>query len=473
MDANKKEAPNTLRSIRGSNNLDRNKVSENKPTIDVIDLESDFFKLVEENNNPFPFEILSKSIQEIIFEAHNKYQFPIDYLGAGILSASSTAIGASHKVKMKEGWNEKANLYTVIVGKPGDSKSHAMNFCFKPIQVRENQLFNQYESELKDYEQEIESDDKKPQKPILKKHLITDFTPEALIQAHANNKRGIGIYVDELSGWLKNFNRYNNSGEAETYLSMWSGTTISIDRASGKSLRIEDPFIGIIGSTQISVLKEFAKEGRSTNGFMDRLLFVYPENKKTIKWNLNKVDSTLLENYSTIISNLIDLKFDVDNEPKIIPIEKKAKEYLFEWQNNRPEDYFFDYERSIEIKLQQYVIRFALVLQLIHYATDNKTKNEVQLFAVKGAIKLFEYFYHNATKVRQEIINKSYLEKLTEFQKDILKDLPEKFTTAEGIKIACKKINNKSRISKRQFYEFLKDKKLFNKVTHGHYEKLL
>ncbi|MGO3691077.1 MAG: DUF3987 domain-containing protein [Psychroflexus halocasei] len=473
MDANKKKAPNTLRSIRGSNYLDRNKVSENKSTIDVIDLESDFLKLVEENNNPFPFEILGKSIQEIIFESCDKLQFPIDYLGAGIISAASTAIGASHQVQVKEGWYEKGNLFTVIVGKTGDSKSHALNFCFKPILRRENELFDQYETDLKDYEKELENGQGKSKKPYLQKYLITDFTPEALIQSHAYNKRGLSIYVDELSGWIKNFNRYNNSGEAETYLSLWSGTTISIDRASGKSLRIEDPFIGVIGSTQISVLKEFAKGGRSSNGFMDRLLFVYPENKKTIKWNLNKVDKTLLENYSTIISNLIDLKFDENNEPKIIPIEKEAKRYLFEWQNNRPEDYFFDYERSIEIKLQQYVIRFALILQLIHYATDNKTKNEVQLFAVKGAIKLFEYFYHNATKVRREIINKSYLEKLTEFQKDIFKDLPEKFTTAEGIKIACKKINNKSRISKRQFYEFLKDKKLFNKITHGHYEKLL
>ena len=469
----KKEAPYTLRSLRGSNNLDISEVNENEPIIDKLDLESDFLRLTERNENPFPIEIFPKAIQEVIFEAGNKSQFSMDYLGAGILSASSAAIGTSYKVEVKKGWNEKCNLFTVIVGRPGDSKSHALNFCFTPLHIRENELFHRYEQELIAYENSLENNQPKLKKPYLQKYLISDFTPEALIQSHSHNKRGLYIYVDELNGWIKNFNRYNNSGEAETYLTLWSGTTISTDRASGKSLRISDPFIGVIGSTQISILKDLSKEGRNTNGFMDRLLFVYPDNQKTIKWNLNEIDSTVLENYFTIISNLIDLKFNENNESNIIPIEKNAKKYLFNWQNSLPENYLFDYERSIEIKLQQYVIRFALILQLIHYASEKKTKGEVQLFAIKGGIKIFEYFYHNAIKVRSEITKKNYRETLTDLQKNIFEELPDKFKTGEGIKIACKKIMGKPRISERQFKEYIKDKKLFKRVAHGHYEKIL
>jgi hypothetical protein len=51
--------------------------------------------------------------------------------------------------------------------------------------------------------------------------------------------------VDELNGWLKNFNRYNSSEEAETYLS-GAETQITTDRASGKSLRLEDPCLSVI-----------------------------------------------------------------------------------------------------------------------------------------------------------------------------------------------------------------------------------
>ena len=441
-------------------------------SLDNIDLENDFFQLTNKNSNPFPVDVFPKIIQEVAYEAYNKFQFSLDYLGAGMLTAISSSIGNSLKVEVKNGWNEKANLFTVIVGRPGDSKSHALNFCFKPIHIKENLLFSEYSKLLIEYEDELKTDTKtKVRKPLLNKYLISDFTPEALILHHSNNKRGLYIYVDELNAWIKNFNRYNSSGEAETYLSLWSGTTISIDRASGKSLRIEDPFIGVIGSTQISVLKSFAKDGRSSNGFMDRLLFVYPDTQKTLKWNINKVDERILENYFSIISNLIETSIQ-QQEPLLIPIEKNAKKHLFDWQNNRPEDYLFEYERSIEIKLQQYVIRFALILQSIHHAANESTINKIEMFAIKGGIKLFHYFYNNAIKVRQEVIKKAYIDTLTVLQKTILNDLPNAFKTAQGLKIACKKINDKPRISQRQFKTYLADRKLFKKVSHGKYEKL-
>jgi hypothetical protein len=441
-------------------------------SLDNIDLENDFNQLTNKNSNPFPIDVYPKIMQEFAYESYNKFQFSLDYLGAGMLAAISSAIGNSLKVEVKNGWNEKANLFTVIVGRPGDSKSHALNCCFLPIHIKENQLFTEYSKLLLEYEDELKTDVKtKLRKPLLSKYLISDFTPEALILHHSNNKRGLYIYVDELNAWIKNFNRYNSSGEAETYLSLWSGTTISIDRASGKSLRIEDPFIGVIGSTQISVLKSFAKDGRSSNGFMDRLLFVYPDTQKTLKWNINKVDERIHENYFSIISNLIETSIDQE-EPVLIPIEESAKKHLFDWQNNRPEDYLFEYERSIEIKLQQYVIRFALILQSIHHAANESNINKIEMFAIKGGIKLFHYFYNNAIKVRQEITKKAYIDTLTVLQKTILKDLPDAFTTAQGLKIACKKINDKPRISQRQFKTYLTDRKLFKKIAHGKYEKL-
>jgi len=444
-------------------------------SIDRVDLQSDFHQLTDKNSNQFPIEVFPKIPQEILFEAHDKYQFSLDYLGAGMLAAISSAIGNSIKVNVKKGWEEKANLFIVIVGRPGDSKSHALNFCFKPIHVKENALFSEYSNQLKDYEDELKSDSKTTlSKPFLKKYLINDYTPEALILHHSYNKKGLYIYVDELNGWIKNFNRYNNSGEAETYLSLWSGTTISTDRASGKSLRIADPFIGVIGSTQISVLKSFAKDGRSSNGFMDRLLFVYPETQKTLKWNIKTVDNRVFENYFSILTNLIETS-ENKVESTFIPIEKNAKKHLFNWQNNRPEEFLFEYERSIEIKLQQYVIRFALILQSIHHASNNKALDKIELFAIKGAIKLFDYFYHTAIKVRNETTNKNYYETLSELQKAILSDLPTdiEFTTKEGTTIACKQINNKPRISDRQFHSFLKDKKVFKKIKHGVYKKLV
>lgn len=447
--------------------------NEDSKSIDRSDLEIDFSKLTNKHTNRFPIEVFPKILQDIILEANAKYKFSQDYLGTGMLAASSSSIGNSHKVLVKQNWIEKANLFIVIVGKTGDSKTHALNFSFKPIHIKEDLLYDEYEAELKVFDEQSESEDSsKKQKPILKKYLISDFTPEALILNHSNNPRGLYIYVDELKGWIKNFNRYNNSGEEEIYLSLWSGTTISSDRASGKSTRIKDPFIGVIGSAQISVLNSFAKDGRSNNGFMDRLLFVYPDDLAPIKWNIDQVDKRILENYFNLISNIVELSAETEVS-RIINFSSQAKAHLFEWQNNRPEKFLFEYERSIEVKLQQYVIRFSLLLQIIQDVSSNKAINQVSIDSVKGAIQLFEYFRNNAIKVREEITKKDYVESLTELQKSILAELPDFFKTSEGIEIACKKINNKPRISVRQFKTYLKDKKLFKRVSHGHYEKIL
>ena len=276
--------------------------TEETISIDKLDLEIDFSILTNRNTNRFPIEVFPKLLQDIITEANKKYKFSADYLGTGMLAACSSSIGNSHKILVKQNWIEKVNLFIVIVGKTGDSKTHALNFSFKPIHIKEDLLYDEYLDELKSFNENVPSEgESKNSKPVLKKYLISDFTPEALILNHSNNPKGLYIYVDELKGWIKNFNRYNNSGEEEIYLSLWSGTTISSDRASGNSTRIKDPFIGVIGSAQISVLNSFAKDGRSNNGFMDRLLFVYPDDLPPIKWNIALVDQRILENYFNLI----------------------------------------------------------------------------------------------------------------------------------------------------------------------------
>lgn len=436
--------------------------------IDNIDLENDFQKY-KLDSNPFPIEIYSKHLLEIIFKVSEIYGFSLDYICSCILSAASTAIGNSHKVYMKRGWEVKANLFMVIVGRSGDAKSPTLNFCYKPIQMYDSAYYQEYEKKVELYDKQKDQADEK--KPFPKKYLINDFTPEALMKTLLHNKKGICVFVDELNGWLKNFNRYNNSGEVEMYLSFWSGNTISIDRASGKSLRIDDPFINVIGGAQIGILKEFFKNDKSVNGFVERLLFVYPDELGEIKWSLEDIDPIYLENYNSIIDNLINRSSK--KEKHLLPLSKKAQKTLFDWKNNRDKNYFFDYERSTEVKLEEYVIRFSLILQLLDDACNNKESNEIKETSVIGAIKLYKYFKYNAIKVRLKTVYESYYENLTDLQKQVYKELPDEFKTAEGVLIATKKVNGKSRISERSFKTFLRDKKLFKKISRGIYSKLL
>lgn len=148
--------------------------------------------------DPFPLPVFPEVIQEIIKATKQYLQYPIDYIGAGILYATSLAIGNTHKIEVKRGWIENAVLYLALVGKPGVNKSHPLSFAVEPIFERDRDEYEYYRRELNDYQRS--KDKSEMERPVRRKFLLSDYTPEALSLVHNHNQRGIGVYVDELAG---------------------------------------------------------------------------------------------------------------------------------------------------------------------------------------------------------------------------------------------------------------------------------
>ena len=84
--------------------------------------------------------------------------------------------------------------------------------------------------------------------------------------------------LTSLSAWFKNFNRYNNGSEEQFWLSVFNAKpTISDRKSTQSSIFIRRPYISVIGTIQKKILGELVKGERSSNGFIDRILFVMPE----------------------------------------------------------------------------------------------------------------------------------------------------------------------------------------------------
>ena len=293
--------------------------------------------------NPFPVEVFPEPIQEIITATNESLNFPIDFIGASILYAVSVSIGNTHRVEIMKGWQENAVLYLSIVGRAGTNKSHPISFALKPIEQRDNLKFQKYQSEKLEYDtisaltkkEREQQGYSEPVKPIWEQHLVTDFTPEALTEVHKFNKRGIGVYADELASWFKNFNRYNKGSEEQFWLSVWSGKPIRINRKTSEPTYIPLPFISVAGTIQPGVLNELA-DNRTENGFLDRLLFVVPDNLKKEYWSETELNPSIVDNWQTIISNLLDVSIIQDEtnnpQPEILRFTPEAKQLLFEWQ---------------------------------------------------------------------------------------------------------------------------------------------
>ena len=115
-------------------------------------------------------------------------------------------------------------------------------------------------------------------RPVLRRTIVSDFTPEALMLAHYNCPRGITILADEIMGMFNSANRYNNGQLIEQLLSAWSNSAIDVTRVSNPiPIHIENPCINMVGTTQTRRVHELLKKGYEDNGLLDRILFVMPK----------------------------------------------------------------------------------------------------------------------------------------------------------------------------------------------------
>lgn len=432
----------------------------------------------------FPVDVFPEPIRKIIRETKATLSYPIDFIASAICFTLSVGIGNNFVAKVKEGWNERAILYMAIIGRSGVNKSHPLSFAMQPLFEQDIKSSVKYQKERREYEKYVlaskkEKEEKEQaEEPVLKKFIVSDITPERLITIHQDNKRGICLYVDELMSWLKNFNRYNSGSEEQFWLSVFSGKPIILDRQGNKnSAFIKHSFISVIGTIQKGLLKELAKGERSENGFIDRILFVFPPNLKKEYWNELELSTSIAPLWATIVKRLTDIQCatDADGEliPNILTFSTEARKLLYHWQHKNTDLCNSEMNEvlvGIYSKLDIYVIRFSLILQLSRWACDESDKVEIDSTSVKGAISIVEYFRITAQRV-QSITNSSVaLEQLTTDKYMLYNALPMEFSTGEGIAIA-----QKQNISMDSFKRFLADKKgiLFENVKHGKYKKLI
>ena len=478
---------NPLHKRQGKDTANKSKATELNPQFEDLKQAETFLSHIEElqrqtdeNYNPFPVDIFPEAVQDIITATNECLNFPTDFTGSSMLYAAAVAIGNTHRVEIKSGWQESSCMFLAIVGRAGTNKSHPLSFALQPINHNDDQRYKEYEKEKMEFVRvsDLSKAERKkqglgnPTKPVWKQSLVNDFTPEALADVHKFNKRGIGVYVDELATWFNNFNRYNKGSEEQFWLSVWNGKGIRINRKTSEPTNIPMPFIPVIGTIQPGVLKDLAYN-RTENGFLDRLLFAYPHNLKKEYWSEEELDPEISKNWHTIISRLLDIPLHQDRtcnpKPEVLRFTSEAKQLLYDWQrkltdesNNRENEAIC----GINAKMEMYAARFALLLQMMRYACGEDDKKAVTAEAMKGALKLAEYFKRTAIKVHNIVSNASPLNKLPTDKQNLYNELPEKFTTGEGVTIA-KSLG----IAERTFKHFISNRDLFTNPKRGEYEK--
>lgn len=429
-------------------------------------------------DNPFPVDIFPSPFRDLILGTEKALNYPVDYTGTAILSAVSTAIGKSAQLKVKSGWFAYPALYAALVGPPGAAKSHPIDLCYRVLRDIDQAASKADSVKVAAYNQYMKLSKKEkmnqdePEKVVIIKSVLDNFTPEILHQRLADNNRGCAVVTDELATFIELMNNYSKGDLSSIYLSFWSNKSTSIDRVSKDlPLFINHPFLNIMGSLQPKVISRLFPPSKSDSGFLQRFLFAFNPNAEKLPISDNELNEFVLEAYTEWIRHYI-----VDNPATVNPDNSYPQSKTFFW-SVQAKEFFYDWQRKNTVQVNNYsdslfgevlnkfdihLSRLALIMQIM----NDYSGNQITLSAVESAARLCEYYINCSKHVLNIIENPGASRVLPADKQEFLDKLTNSFTTAEAIELGKALGLHETAIN-----SFIARKDLFTWVSHGKYAK--
>ena len=374
---------------------------------------------INQDELKFPVDIFPIDIQYYIQECNKKLKTNIDYMGCTMLFATSISIGNCIVMKVRNQWVEPAIVWFSLVGKKGLGKTPSINAILSPLKERNKKEIKRHKKLMDKYDYYNSLDKKEKDlaeevhRPIKTQFIVTDITMEALDALQEEQPYGMGIFRDEQSGWLMDMNKYRQGGDVQNYLSMWSGESNPVTRKTAKSVYVDKSFVSILGGIQPEILSKFNNEENNSNGFIDRMLFSFPDTDFEY-YNENEIPEDLSLWFKEYMIKMFDtlkgfVSYDRDNEEIIqhhANWDKEAKEEWIRISNDitaaQLGDEENEYTKAMLPKQRSYIPRFALIINTIN-AFDNGTNYlTISKESVLKAERLSKYFIAMSKKNKSE-----------------------------------------------------------------------
>ena len=353
----------------------------------------------------FPLEVFPQDVQNFITSLGATLNFSPDFCAVAVMYSIAVLNGNKYKLRVKTGWDTQTLFWFAIVGERGTMKSHPINTIIRPIKHIDERSMDIHEKEMEEYEAQLstvkKSERSTMRRPVFKQVMINDITLESIHDVHTFNRRGLGYFRDELSGFFNSFNQYRRTGSDEQFwLESFNNQSYVVNRV-GRSKIIHDPMISIAGTIQPDVLGKIAA-AHSQNGLTDRFLYtkseknIHPINKNTIdpawmKWwderlntanrffeYLDRQDTTILELPPQCMDMLIEIDMRYCNAQRSDDTNEPMKNYIS--------------------KAKTYLPRFILLMALIDTVIDGTTP-AITPDHVRKADKIMQYFISSASEI--------------------------------------------------------------------------
>lgn len=322
------------------------------------------------------------SVKNLIFEAYKHQRIPKEYLFTSILNAFANVFGM--KIELNAlGYKNYANIYSVIVGSRGDTKSLAISEAFKPIEKKDSSFYREYRERMNANEELTEENQ---EKVVRQRILVKDETIENIKDVHYNNPISIGLVHDEISGLIYNMANPNSRDGKAWLIYLLEGYTNKGDdvgRKSTGSFRMDKTCPSLIGSIQNQLIPKVFANGNLESGFVDRLLFTVLLEPNFVV-SKGKIPSEVRLNYKELVEKALLFR---DEEPVVLMLDEEANNILFEYSQSLIND-----QKVKEPPLKEYLSKanisiFKLII-IIHAMRSLADRDGVSNIARKDTVEL-------------------------------------------------------------------------------------
>lgn len=404
----------------------------------------------------FPLDVLPQPVVRLVRQVAKAINCPPDFPAMTALVVAGASIGRSASLRLKGGYFATSSLFAACVGHPGDGKSPAVRQVTNPMLRIDEAHIKQWAIEKAEFDAaEAEREEvargfrrSRPKRdqvdgeafgdasplcespaaahagapgrmspPNIRRNVVNDITIEAMDALMAKNPRGLLQILDEASSLTSSMNQYRggNGSDRQWYMSAWSGEPRVVDRKGNADfVPIFNPhqFLCLVGGMVPDMIGSFCdKQGRH-DGFIDRILFVYPDQVPKTGWHEDGVADDVVTDWSKIVSRLQARQLIVEEaaaRPHVVHFSPRGKSAWSKMIDaHHAEQRSTDFAQSLSgpwAKLEQYAGRLTLIFHLLGLAADPTSDDaripEVTERTVEAASRMLAYLKSHTRRVHE------------------------------------------------------------------------
>jgi hypothetical protein len=368
---------------------------------------------VEHPWRPFPLNALPPVISEFAAEVARTMHVDPVMAALPMLTIAGACIGNTARVRMKDGWDAPANVWSAIAVRSGEKKSPVLGAIMKPLHDRQTELAEQHAEVTAQYDTEIEqwkSSNKKtrgdePLSPAPFPHqYVQDSTTEAVAIRLHDHPRGLPMVMDELAALFSGMNQYRSGGrghDRETYLGFYDARPVKIDRktATPPTIYIPSAFVGITGMIQPEALAQAMGPAEFFTGMAARFLLASPPPIQG-RWTDEGISELIRDAWRDSLYAILGVP--LQDKPILIPVSSEAMRLFSQAYDRLEADRFSEPDgrmRAARAKLNGAIPRIALIHDAMTNVVEGGSIRSISDRAMRSAIEMVEWCIYETRRV--------------------------------------------------------------------------